>query len=65
MCVPWLIGYVDGFWGIRFLMLIPAFGSIVVLGLTLSLMFEAKLMGQRQQEEPPKAAAAAAGAGKR
>lgn len=66
MCVPWLIGYVDSFWGIRYLMLIPAFGSIVVLGLTLSLMFEAKLMRRPKQEEPPpKAAAAAAGAGKR
>lgn len=74
MCVPWLIGYVDRFWGIRYLMLVPAFGSVVVLGLTLSLMFEAKLMGRREQEppppqapappeppSPPKAAAAAAG----
>jgi MFS transporter, FHS family, glucose/mannose:H+ symporter len=68
MCVPWLIGYVDRFWGIQYLMLVPAFGSIVVSGLTLALMFEAKLMGRREQEQqdpPPKAAAAAAGAGKR
>lgn len=65
MCVPWLIGYVDSFWGIQYLMLVPAFGSIVVLGLTLSLMFEARLMARREPEPPPKAAAAAAGAGKR
>jgi fucose permease len=67
MCVPWLIGYVGRFWGFQYLMLVPAFGSIVVLGLTLALMFEAKLMKSREQEpeEPPKAAAAAAGAGKR
>ena len=64
MCVPWLIGYVDSFWGIRYLMLVPAFGSIVVLALTLSLMFEAKLKAHREPEEPPKARAAAAAAGK-
>ena len=71
MCVPWLISYVDSFWGIRYLMLVPAFGSVVVLVLTLSLMFGAKLMGTQEQEQTgevapaPAAAAAAAAAGKR
>jgi fucose permease len=60
MCVPWLISYVDSFFGIQYLMLVPALGSIVVLALTLLLMFEAKLMGDRKQLPPPKAAAAAA-----
>jgi len=61
MCAPWLISYVDRFWGIQFLMLVPAFGSIVVLVLTLSLMFEAKLMATREEPKPAKVAAAAAG----
>jgi fucose permease len=60
MGVPWLISYVDSFFGIQYLMLVPAFGSIVVLALTLLLMFEAKLMGEREQPRPSKAAAAAA-----
>jgi fucose permease len=62
MGAPWLISYVDGLWGIQFLMLIPAAGSVVVLALTLLLMFEAKLMGSRESPTPPpKAASAAAG----
>lgn len=67
MSVPWLISYVASFWGIRYLMLVPAFGSVVVLGLTLLLMFEAKLMGTRRQKPASeiRAASAAAAAGKR
>ncbi len=64
MSAPWLISYVDSLWGIRYLMLVPAFGSVIVLGLTLLLMFEAKLMGSREPAPPPERAAAAA-AGKR
>ncbi|MFL6414727.1 MAG: MFS transporter [Bryobacteraceae bacterium] len=62
MSVPWLISYVDSLWGIRYLMLVPALGSIIVLGLTLALMFEAKLMGGKK-DPPAKELAAAAGAG--
>ncbi len=67
MCAPWLISYVDSFWGIQYLMLVPAFGSVAVLGLTLLLMFEAKLMGTRAQKQTSdvEAASAAAAAGKR
>ncbi|MFL6447697.1 MAG: MFS transporter [Bryobacteraceae bacterium] len=60
MSVPWLISYVDSFFGIQYLMLVPALGSMVVLALTLLLMFEAKLMGGREQTRPSEAAAAAA-----
>jgi fucose permease len=62
MCAPWLISYVDRLFGIQYLMLVPAFGSIAVLVLTLLLTFEAKLMGDREQPQPTaKAASAAAG----
>lgn len=64
MSAPWLISYVDSLWGIQYLMLAPALGSVIVLALTLLLMFEAKLMGSREPSPPPERAAAAA-AGKR
>ncbi len=60
MCAPWLISYVDRFFGIQYLMLVPALGSIVVLILSLLLMFEAKLMGDREQPRANQAAASAA-----
>jgi len=64
MSAPWLISYVDYLWGIQYLMLVPALGSVIVLALTSLLMFEAKLMRSREPSPPPeKAAAAAAGKG--
>lgn len=45
MSAPWLLGFVDAFLGIRFVMLVPAFGSFAVLILTLLIMLEAHLMG--------------------
>jgi hypothetical protein len=45
MSAPWLFGYVDSYFGIRYVMLIPALGSVAVLILTLLIMLEARLMG--------------------
>jgi hypothetical protein len=44
MCAPWLLGFVAGYLGIRYVMLPPALGSILVLVLSLLLMLEAHLM---------------------
>ena len=45
MSAPWLLGYVDAYLGIQYVMLIPAFGSIAVLILALLIMLEAHVMG--------------------
>jgi fucose permease len=45
MLAPWLLGYVDHYFGIQYVMFVPAIGSIVVLILALLIMFEAHLMG--------------------
>ena len=54
MSAPWLLGYIDAYLGVQFVMLIPAFGSVAVLILALLLMLEARLMGGRRnrQSEP-------------
>jgi fucose permease len=64
MCAPWLIGYVDSFLGTRYIMLIPALGSVAVLMLALLIMFEAHLMGSKNpKNEPPRVLTAAGGQG--
>jgi MFS transporter, FHS family, glucose/mannose:H+ symporter len=47
MFAPWLLGYVDSYLGTRYVMLLPAFGSVAVLILALMIMLEARLMGNR------------------
>jgi fucose permease len=47
MSAPWLLGFVDAFLGMRYVMLLPALGSIVVLLLCLLLMLESHLMADR------------------
>jgi fucose permease len=44
MLAPWLLGYVDGYFGTRYVMLLPALGSIAVLVVALLIMLEAHLM---------------------
>ncbi len=65
MSIPWLIGYVDTFFGASYIMTIPAIGSVLVAGLTLLIMFEARLMTPAieiaPQEKQTKAAAAGQG----
>lgn len=51
MSAPWLLGYVDGYLGTRYVMLLPAFGSVAVLMLALLLMLEAHLMGGHPSSE--------------
>lgn len=46
MSAPWLLGYVAEYLGIRYVMLIPALGSIAVFVLALLIMFEAHVMGR-------------------
>ena len=44
MSAPWLLGYVDGYFGAQYVMLFPALGSVAVLILALLIMLEAHLM---------------------
>jgi fucose permease len=50
MTTPWLLGYVDSYLGMRFVMLIPAFGSVAVLILSVLIMLEARLMGGKRND---------------
>lgn len=52
MITPWLLGYVDAYLGMQYVMLIPAIGSVAVLILTFLLMLEARLMGGKHAQEP-------------
>jgi fucose permease len=61
MCIPWLLGFVDAYAGVQYVMLIPALGSVAVLVLALLLMLEARLMGERPHRATPRANAASAG----
>jgi fucose permease len=47
MSAPWLLGFVDAFLGMRYVMLLPALGSIVVLLLCMLLILETHLMADR------------------
>lgn len=44
LCAPWLLGYVAAYVGMRYIMLLPAIGSVVVLILALLIMLEGHLM---------------------
>lgn len=61
MCIPWLLGFVDAYAGVAYVMLIPALGSIAVLVLALLIMLEARLMGERPHDDTRRANAASAG----
>jgi fucose permease len=61
MCVPWLLGFVDAYFGVQYVMLIPAFGSVLVLVLALLIMLEARLMGGSEPDSAVRANVAAAG----
>ena len=50
MIAPWLLGFVDASLGMRYVMLLPAFGSVIVLMLALLLMLEAHLMDEKPVE---------------
>jgi fucose permease len=50
MLAPWLLGYVDNYLGMRYVMLLPAFGSIVVLILAFLIMLDAHLMGGSRKD---------------
>jgi MFS transporter, FHS family, glucose/mannose:H+ symporter len=58
MFAPWLLGYVDGYFGTRYVMLLPALGSIAVLVLALLIMLEAHLMSGKGGEKAPLSLAA-------
>jgi fucose permease len=55
MCAPWILGYVDEFLGIQYVMLVPAIGSVAVFVLIVLLMFEARLMGEKRRGQEPEA----------
>ncbi len=60
MSAPWLLGFVDASLGMRYVMLLPAFGSVIVLLLSLLLMFEAHLMGGEPSKQTRSAKAGSA-----
>jgi fucose permease len=51
MCAPWILGYVDQFLGVQYVMLVPALGSVAVCILAVLLMYEAHLMGEKKRTE--------------
>jgi MFS transporter, FHS family, glucose/mannose:H+ symporter len=58
LSIPWLLGFVDASLGMRYVMLLPAFGSVIVLVLSLLLMFEAHLMDDKTRTQKRSANAA-------
>ncbi|HSU32544.1 MAG TPA: hypothetical protein VLJ11_15030, partial [Bryobacteraceae bacterium] len=62
MSAPWLLGYVEASLGARWVMLLPALGSIVAAVVALLIMLEARVMGGAKRKEPEKAMRAAGGA---
>lgn len=61
MSAPWLLGYVDAYLGIQYVMLIPALGSIAVLILASLIMLEAHVMGGPKIDAKSEAKVATAG----
>lgn len=59
MSAPWLLGYVASSLGMRWVMLLPAIGSIFVVILALLITLEAHVMGGPKKEDRPKAFSAA------
>lgn len=49
MCAPWVLGYVDQFLGVEYVMVVPALGSVAVCILSVLLMYEAHLMGEKKR----------------
>ena len=52
MATPWLLGYVAESMGMRFVVLIPAVTSAVVLLLSILIMLEARLMRSKHDDSP-------------
>ena len=59
LTMPWLIGYVDRMFGVQWVMLPPALGSVAVAMLVLLMMFEARLMGTNTDHRAKSMAAGA------
>jgi len=59
MSIPWLLGFVAASFGISYVMIPPALGSIIVLLLSLLLMFEAHLMKESAKGDDSARAAGA------
>lgn len=49
MLAPWVLGYVDQFLGVEYVMVMPALGSLAVCILSILLMYEAHLMGEKKR----------------
>ena len=61
MSAPWLLGYVQALLGTRWIMLLPAAGSICTFILALLIKLEAHVMGRSQPPEPERAIGTASG----
>jgi fucose permease len=51
MGAPWILGYVDQFLGVEYVMIVPALGSLAVCILAILLIYEAHLMGEKKHAE--------------
>jgi fucose permease len=49
MLMPFIVGYVDQFLGIEYVMVVPALGSVAVCIVSILLMYEAHLMGEKKR----------------
>jgi fucose permease len=66
MLVPWLLGFVAYYFGMQYVLVVPALGSVAVLVLMLLITLEAKLMSDNDERSSdsagqPKAIATSAG----
>ncbi len=61
MSAPWLLGYVEAWLGARWVMLLPAVGSIIAAAVVLLIMLEARVMNGTKPEPSGKAMGAAGG----
>jgi len=61
MSAPWLLGYVEASLGTRWVMLLPAAGSIIAAVLALAIMLEARVMSGTKKSESERALGAAGG----
>lgn len=61
MMAPWLLGYVDDYLGMQYVMLVPAIGSVIVLVIALLIMLEAHVMGGKSGDQLQQRAAVASG----
>ena len=61
MSAQWLLGYIDAFLGVKYVMTVPALGSIAVFVLASLILLETHIMGSRKNQQSVRSISAAAG----